>query len=279
MPLYKTLLSILFISACSNLNAQVKNNKIVKIPGITEPFQDAEISASVNGKIETIHYREGQFVEKDTVVIQLEDELEQLKVNGLKIMHDDKSELESATAKMETAKINMESTQKLFQNTKAVSKQELDEIILQYKVALADKNGQENKELREEIELQKAEYELEQRAVKAPFPGVVADVKLEEGEACTANENLFRLVDISKFHFTCNLENDLAISLKKDQAVDLEIVSGLELIEKKGIVEFIAPTIDPASGLRKVKILVDNPDFKITPGATGTLNIQVATVR
>lgn len=272
MSIFKNVINFLFFVACSTL---VASADVIKVPGITEPLRDADISAPVAGKIDVIHYREGQFVEEGTVVIQLEDELERLKVDRQNVIFKDKSDLETAIAEMETAKMDLESTQELFDKTKIVSRDELNDKILRFKQAKANKDKSNNGELREEIELKIAKFELEQRAIKADFSGEVAEVYLEEGEDCRANDPVFRLVDSSKCHFTCNMENSLAANLDKNQEVDLEITVGLETIKKKGEIEFIAPTIDAASGLRKVKILVDNPDFKITPGSTGTLNINV----
>ena len=249
--------------------------QVNRVSGILEPLQDADISASVAGKIDNIHFREGQTVEKDTVVIQLKNLLEQLEVNRRQVIFDSKAELEAATAKMETLKVDLDSTQSLFETTGIVSQEELDRKILEYKLAVAEKDRKESEEIREGIELQMSKFQLQQRAVKAPFTGKVADVYLDEGEDCSSGEALFRLVDSSKCHFVCNVEASLASHLKKDQVVDLEIASGLVSVDRQGEIEFIAPTIDAASGLRKVKVLIDNTDFSLTPGATGELIIKI----
>jgi len=251
---------------------------VVKVPGILEPLYDADVSASVAGIIEMIHYREGQSVEEDAVVIQLENTLEQLEVERRKVVFESKAELEAAVARMETVQVDLESTQVLFETTGSISQEELNTKILEYKLAVAEKERKESEEIREEIELQIPQFQLQQRAIKAPFSGKIADVYLDEGESCSAGEALFRLVDLSKCHFVCNVEASLAVHLKKAQIVDLEVVSGYDFVPRQGEIEFIAPTIDPSSGLRKVKVLIDNADFSLTPGVTGELHIQMGPI-
>ena len=248
---------------------------VIPVSGIVEPLHDADRSASVAGKIEAIHYHEGQFVEKGTVVIQLENILEELEVDRRQTILDSKAELNAAIARMETLKVDLDSTRALFETTGSVSQEELQKKILEYKLAAAEKDRVENEEVREKIELQMSNFKLRERAVRAPFSGKIADVYLDEGEDCSAGEALFRLVNLSQCYFTCNVEASLTSHLRKDQIVDLNIASGLDFVDKQGKIEFIAPTIDPASGLRKVKILFENDDFLIVPGVTGKLNIEV----
>ncbi len=248
---------------------------VISVSGIVEPLRDADRSASVAGKIEVIHYREGQFVDKDTVVIQLENTLEELEVDRRETILDSKAEVNAAISRMETLKIDLDSTRALFETTGSVSQEELYKKILEYKLAVAEKDRLENEEVREKIELQMSSFKLQERAVRAPFSGKIADVYLHEGEDCSAGEALFRLVNLSQCYFTCNVEASLTSHLKKDQIVDLKIASGLSFVDKQGKIEFIAPTIDPASGLRKVKVLFENADFLIVPGATGELNFEV----
>ncbi len=268
----KQTIAIFFTTTLLSLSSFAQSNRV---SGILEPLQDADISASVAGKIDVIHFREGQAVEKDTVVIQLKNILEQLEVDRRQVIFDSKAELEAAVSRMETLKVDVDSTRSLFETTGSVSQEELDKKVLEYKLAVAEKDRKESEEIREGIELQMSTFQLEQRAVKAPFTGKVADVYLDEGEDCSSGEALYRLVDLSKCHFVCNVEASLAAYLEKGQIVDLEITSGLETVDRQGEVEFIAPTIDAASGLRKVKVLIDNTDFSLTPGATGELIIKI----
>lgn len=271
MSLLKNTLVLFFMVTVLHLFALAE---AVSVSGILEPLEDADISASVAGKIEAIHYREGQSVEKGTVVIQLMDELEQLEVDRRQVMFDSKAELEAANSRMGTIKADLDSTRALFETTGLVSQEELNNKELEYKLAVAERDREENEEIREEIELRMSKFQLQQRAVKAPFSGKVADVYLDKGEDCSPDEALFRLVDLSQCYFTCNVEAGLAARLKKGQVVDLEIDSGFNSVSRKGKIAFIAPTIDAASGLRKVKVLINNADLSLTPGATGELIIE-----
>jgi len=90
---------------------------------------------------------------------------------------------------------------------------------------------------------------------------------------------LVQVVDISRSRFLCNVEEWVGRTLKNGQSVDLSIRTGSQSLAKKGTVVFVAPVVDPASGLLEVKAEFDNRDGAVRPGIAGFLLLKIAKSR
>jgi RND family efflux transporter MFP subunit len=243
----------------------------LSVSGITEPIHDVTFSASVAGTIATIFFEEGAHVKKNELILELDKRLEELEVERRKLIWHNKAELNSATAKVAT----WGSLLKAFRDSAGgVSKEELEEQELKYKVAVAEHQGFEIAEEREGIEYEIAVEQLRKRILRAPVHGQITKLFLEEGESCQPLDPLVHIVDTSQCRFICTVEEWVGRTLKKGQSVDLEIQAGSGSIPKKGRISFVSPVVDPASGLQEVKALFENRDGKVRPGVAGVMLLE-----
>lgn len=212
--------------------------------GIVLPYLDVTLSAPVPGIVTSRKFQEGATVKSGEVLLELDNNLERLEVERRKIVRDQK-------------RADFESTKKLFNATKGVSREELDLKEAESKVAV--------------IEHDIAEEQLRRRQIVAPNGGVITQIMLEVGEACAAYQALVHVVDTTQCYLLASIEAVQGAKLKADQEVRLEIDLGDSKATVSGKVFFISPLVDPASGLQKLKILFDNKDGKIRPGLTGVI--------
>jgi len=80
-----------------------------------------------------------------------------------------------------------------------------------------------------------------------------------------------RIVDNSRCRLIVQIDAASSRGLDKGTAVRISVPSTIAPAPTQGTVEYIAPVVDPSSGLREVKILFDNPDGRVLPGVTGSL--------
>lgn len=237
--------SILHIALCALLFAGVTHAaEISSSPGITEPFLDVTLSAAVPGIVTARKFKEGDFVQPGDVLIELDRKLEEIETERRKVLRDQK-------------RGEFESTKQLFSTTKGVSKEDLDKRDAEFRVAAAE----------HEIAVE----QLRRRQVLSPLAGTITEVNIEVGEACQPYQALVRVVDTRRCYFITNIEAKSGASLKPDQTVKLEIVSGAGPVNVTGKISFLSPVVDAASGLQKVKVLFENPDGKIPPGVAGRM--------
>ena len=214
---------------------------------LTEPYGDVEMSTIVRGTVETVHYGEGSFVEKGSVILALNSDTEKLSIRRRQVLVD-------------SLKASLERSETLLANSSAISIEEVDEARSDYLTAV--------------IELELAEDAYDKKHLKAPFSGILTEVYLEVGEYCEPPQPILRLVDTSRFYCEANVDPMAAAKLNiGDPVVYLsETASGRNRLS--GEVVFISPVIDPASGLLRIKALFSNPDGLVRPGEGGLLELD-----
>jgi RND family efflux transporter MFP subunit len=216
-------------------------------PGITEPFLDVTLSASVPGIVVSRKFKEGDFIQEGQVLMELDKRLEELEVDRRRLVRDQK-------------KNDFTGTQKLFSSTRGVSKEDLEKKEVDYRVAA--------------VEHDMAEEQLRRRQLISPLSGTISEIMLEVGESCTAYQSLIRVVDTRRCYFVTNVEARQAAHLKTGQTLSLELDSGTGPVTIQAQISLLAPIVDPASGLRRVKLLFDNPNARIVPGVAGKLLLE-----
>jgi RND family efflux transporter MFP subunit len=246
----------------------------LSISGSTEPIGDVTLSSTVVGTIASIRVREGMPVAKGAVILELDSKLEELEVGRRKLIWESRAELAAAEARAATLKSLSESTRELYRTTGSVSREDLEKLELEYRIAVTEKERLDAAEEREGLEYEMAKEALQKRSIRSPFQGTVIKLLLDVGESCQENQPLVQVVDTSRGIFVGNAEEWIGRTLKKGQPVDLRIKTGNESVIRKGTISFVSPVVDPASGLLEVKAEFDNVDGLVRPGISGSLILR-----
>ncbi len=217
------------------------------IDGVTEPYWDVWLSSQSSGMVSTNFYKEGDFVQKGQVILELDKQLETLMVQRRKFV-------------LDTLKTDWEGTRMVYESTKSVSKDDLAKKELEYRVAVVD--------------YETAEEQLRRRQVIAPMDGFVTDLRVRLGEHCRAEEPVVRLVDPRRCYFIGYIQSKGGYSLQPGLKMSLDIEAGTSWFKVEGVITFASPVVDPASGLRKIKVLFDNVEGKIRPGVPGKMQLK-----
>ncbi len=216
----------------------------LSVAGITRPFMDVTLGLADAGIIHTQMVLEGDVIKKGDVILELDKNLETIEVARRK-------------AVMNQNKMIYDSTLSLSQNTKSVSKEDLEKATAQYNVSTA--------------EYDIAAQQLANRQLVAPFSGSVAEVLLRPGAAVAPYQSLVRLVDTSRCYFIGYINGVAATNLQLDQPVKITVDGGQVVAGK---ICYISPIVDAASGLVRVKAIFDNADGKVRPGLAGQMSVE-----
>lgn len=219
------------------------------VTGITEPILDATMAFPVTGIVTARHFQEGAAVGKGEVIIELDKRLEELDVQRRK--------LAMQLAEAELKRLETLATR----NTISVSREEIDK-------------------KRADFEISKVEYELalemvRRRQLVAPMDGFIAEFYRDIGEACDEERApVVRLVDTRRCHFVSDCDPAIGLRLTLGQRVALEFDGREGPVQVEGTVSYVAPIVEPASGLLRVKVLFDNPGLRIRPGIAGRMRVN-----
>lgn len=210
--------------------------------GVLLPFKEVTVSSAVSGILAEVNVKEGDTVAADELLARLIDRVET-------------KEAERFAKVLEQKEFAAQGTQNLFHD-KVVSEGEAIEKRLDRDIA--------------KLQHQVALEQLERRKIRSPVTGLVVEKKKEAGEAVNENEVVFRVIDISRVYLQVFVDATVALDLKNGQAVTVTFPEYRDRTAA-GVIDFIDPRIDGASGLVRIKVLIDNADRKLIAGMRGSV--------
>lgn len=217
--------------------------------GISEPVLDAVLAFPVTGIVTTRLFPEGAAVRKGQVILELDKRLEELDVERRRLA-------------MQLAQAELERLQTLARkNAISVSREETDKKQAEFEIA--------------RVEHEIAQEMVRRRQLMAPADGFIAQYFKQVGEACDEERTpVARFVDTSRCLFVVDCEPSAARGLQTGQKARLQFDGPQGVLDVAGTIHFIAPVVDAASGLLRVKILFENTDRRIRPGISGRLILE-----
>jgi len=111
--------------------------------------------------------------------------------------------------------------------------------------------------------------------VRSPIDGVVTDRPTYEGETPTPGTPLMTLMDASSVIARTHIPQDQAVQLKSGDAATVRAPGDIEVAGK---VTLVSPALDPNSTTVEVWIEAPNPDGRLRPGTTVTVEMLARTV-
>ncbi|MEG3639872.1 efflux RND transporter periplasmic adaptor subunit [Magnetococcus sp. PR-3] len=254
-----------------------KKPEVIEVPaaddsgfeGIVHARYMTSMGFPSTGKIMGIIHREGESVEKDTLILHQDTQVEWLEVKRRELLWKSKAELQAARQRFNVAKTKRATARQLFSQGGSISREDKESADLEYDLAKTEIKRLKTIEAREKLEYELAVVNLERRRIRAPFSGIISQLNTELGSSVESNRAVVQLVDLSHCNLVTNIEERTARLLRNGQPLTVALNDGIETIYVQGHVRFIAPVIDPASGLMEVKVRFTNPNNRIRPGSSG----------
>jgi len=111
--------------------------------------------------------------------------------------------------------------------------------------------------------------------VRSPIDGVVTDRPTYEGETPAPGTPLMTIMDTSSVIARTHIPQDQAVQLKPGDAATIHAPGDIEV---EGKVSLVSPALDPNSTTVEVWIEAPNPDGRLRPGTTVTVEMLARTV-
>lgn len=268
---------------------------IIKLrsPGEAVTDRKIQMKAEVEGVVERLNVSESQHVRKSDVLLELDDkryrldyenaEAARLKALSELILDQQFSDVEESDGDEDQkiaahAKIQFDEARELYQKG-LISRGEFEKRSQQYERALIE-SGEKKDEVmaamkgltQAEVKVKMSQITLEKTTVRAPFSGIITDIKVSPGENITVGMDLFTLVNISRIRVHARvLESEIG-KMKVGREVDLNF-SAYPGKVFKGKVSAISPVVNPEDKTCKVFVDVGNPKEEIKPGMHAEVEI------
>jgi len=233
-------------------------------PGRLEAFNEVEIRARVKGFLKSIDFTDGQHVNQGDLLFTIEPDEYQAAVKSAE------AKLYQAQASLKLANTRYQKNQNAYK-TKAVS--ELDLLS-----AEAEMQSAEAAVLEAQAALDNAQRNLSYTEIKAPMNGRIGRRSLSVGNVVgdSGSTELTTLVAEAPIDVFFTVDERallpfLSIGVsgsapgEKMPPVKLELADGTMHTEE-GIINYIDPKIDPATGTLRARAVFANTEVKLIPG-------------
>ena len=252
------------VTVATPLERQV--SRYFESTGNTAAINTVDLVARVQGFVQEINYKDGAFVKKGTSLFVIEPEPYRLK-------------LDAAKASVTSAKATLAQNEAEYQRQADLLKRQVSAQVT-YDQALAQRDiSQANVQSAQANERQ-AEINLSYTNVTAPFDGAVSARQVSIGQlvGATSATVLSTIVqhDPIWVNFTANERDVLQVRANLARTgrttadlLGIPVEIGLQTesgYPHKGELDYVAPTVDPATGTLAVRAILANSDHILLPG-------------
>lgn len=237
---------------------------------LIQPDSEAEVGSPVVGVVESIRVERGDRVRKGQVLARLRSQVERASLSVAKTRAEADADVRAAQANYRYQKQQYVRAEELFEQN-FISAAALEKSRAETKVA-AEKYSQARKQLavwKREVELAKAQLEL--RAIRAPFSGVVAERHVSVGERIE-DKPMFRITRVDPLRVEVVVPAAMFGSVSKGMIarVKPELPNMNQLDAEIVLVD---DYIDAASNTFRVRASLPNSDGKIPSGSRCTAQL------
>jgi len=258
--------------------------------GTMFPFDEAIISAEIDGRVDQVNADLGDTVKEGQVLVHISDEeqrylLQQneaqlrqsLERLGLKNEKDRVADIQT-TPDMRRAQADLFDAEQRFRRTRELrdqgigSQQDLDQAQARYQAmqAAMDQTANQTRNLIQEVERFKAIVELQRKklrdtSVRAPFNAQVKERQVTVGQYARVNSPMFTLVKVDPIRLRLEVPERMAPWVKTGQIAQVSVEAFADR-KLEGKLWRISPTVDQQKRTFVVEALLPNSNGQLKPG-------------
>ncbi len=212
--------------------------------GYVEPSRGVDVTTSVAGLVDSLHFESGERVKKNQSLVSLESSVEV-------------ANLRAAEARLASAKSTLSRNQRLYEQ-KVIAAEAIDTTDSAYKVALA--------------EVASARAVIERLEIKAPFDGLMGIRQVQVGQYVKPGDVIANLESRDEMRVRFTVPQKILPLLKLDMPMELhsDVYPNETFV---GTINAIEPSIDKDSGVIQVQATIPNKEQKLRSGMYATLTI------
>jgi RND family efflux transporter MFP subunit len=218
----------------------------LQLTGYMEAYSEIDIASEAQGTITTLNVALGQEKSKGDIIATIDDKLKKLAVQ---------------TAGISVAKLkkDLERYNNLYKGG-TVTEQQLNDAQNLYDNA--------------EIQLEQAEKQLADAAIKSPISGVITNKQVEEGEYINIGSPIVTIVDISKLKIKLNVSevNVYQLKLNDKAIITTDVYPGVTF---EGNISFISSQGDDSHNYPVEIVIPNNSKYPLKSGTFANVMIKL----
>lgn len=221
--------------------------RIISVNGKTAPARIVELNAETDGRVVRIGIERGKRLDRGELIVRLDE-------------RDRQARLAQAQATVKQRELEFEGRKKL-ENESYVSEAQLQEAAALLETAKA--------------ELYRAELDIQNMTILAPFDGALQDRHVEIGDYVQNGDLIASFVDERSLIVSANVSEFDAHNVQMGATATATLATG-EVVE--GVIRYVAPVADEATRTFTVELEIDNAAGNYRGGVTAELMIPAETI-
>lgn len=214
--------------------------RIFNVYGRTEPSRTVELAAETEGRVEKINARRGVQVRVGAPLLTMD-------------MRDRSARFDQARASVIEHRTSYQGQLKL-QKDGYVSDTQIAETLAKLEAA--------------KTELVRAELDMDNRIIRAPFNGTLQEREVEVGDFVRSGDKVATFVDNTKIIVIGSVAEQAAVSISPGDKAIAKLITGEQV---EGAIRYIAPVADIATRTFQVEMEIPNRDGRLPAGVTAEL--------
>lgn len=232
-------------------------SQVLAVNGRVAARRSVVLRSTVQARLVSVSADIGDSVISGQMIAQLDD------VQPKALVAQAEAALEAGVVRRDQASASLERAKALGDN---VTRATLNDAEAEFAAAV-------NEVSRLQALVDQARNQLDQYAFRAPFDGVILSRAAEQGQIVDAQSELFTIADLRELVVETDVDELYSAQIKVGLAALLKPAGGTAALAGK--VTFAAPTVDPETGGRAIKIGFDTA-VSLPIGLTVNANIIVA---
>jgi len=259
----------------------------VNATGKIQPKTQVNISADVSAKIIALHVKEGDWVEKGKLLVELDRE------RYIASVESQEANVRSAKANAKLVKANMEQAKRVWKRSKELvakkleSQAELDAVYAGFEVEVARYESSLEQVAQIQGTLKRTRDDLSKTTMYAPMSGTISKLNKEAGEIAIGSQFqedvIMTIANLNEMEALVNVDENDIIAIKLNQEAEIEVDALLGTMLKGQVSEIATSAIAAQNGQTnqktefEVKIAITSDVSKLRPGMTTSANIVTDT--
>ena len=212
--------------------------------GKIQPETEVKISPDVSGEIVELNVKEGDFVQKGTLLFKIKPEIYvSARDRAAATLNSTKARLSQVEAQLIQAELAYNRSKKLFEEN-TISQADFEQAESQYKMALAEKQSAEYSVKSSEASLKESNENLIKTTVYSPMSGTISSLLVELGERVVGanmmtGTEVLRVADLNRMEVMVDVNENDIIRVKLGDTAIVEVDAYLDR-DFKGVVTEIA---------------------------------------
>ena len=222
-------------------------DRYINIYGSSEPARTVEMAIETEGRVEEIYARRGQRMKTGQPILRLD-------------LRDRQARLEEAKASVREHQTRYDAQQSL-QSDGYVSESQMAETLAKLETARA--------------ELTRAQLDLANMTIRAPFDGILQERTVEVGDFLRAGDAIGTFVDNTTIIIKASVAEGDASNVKAGDRATAKLVTGQNV---SGEIRYVSAVAQRETRTFMVELEVANPDGSLPAGVTAELQVSTGKI-